>query len=165
VETQWRQETEALVHEGGIHMPYSWTVGLIGSLFFTELRDSGRLLANKCPKCDVVWIPPRQRCPECFQEIGNDHWKTVGPEGVLKHFTIVRYEHAAQPIKPPFAYGLIDLDGADRAFAHFVFSNNLSSLRPGVRVKVILNKIRNGNLLDIAYFNPVEEASEWKESQ
>jgi len=152
---QWRSKTPPLIYEGGIHMPYSWTVGRVGSRFFIELRDNGQIMANRCSKCKGVWVPPRLRCPVCFQEIGSDDWLEVGPQGTLRHFTIVRYEHPAQPLKPPFAYGLIDLDGTDRAIVHLVSGTDLNSLKQGIRVKPVMRSDRQGNMLDIMYFTPV----------
>jgi len=152
---EWRRQTKPLVLEGGIHMPYSWTVGRLGSRFLIELRDHGRIMGNRCPKCRVVWVPPRSRCPECYQEIGDQDWKEVGPQGTLRHFTIVRYEHPAQPMKPPFAYGLIDLDGADRAITHLVSGVDLAYLKPGTRMHPVWRSNRQGNILDIAYFAPI----------
>ena len=153
---EWRRQTEPIIYEGGIHMAYSWTVGRVGSRFFIELKDNGRLMANRCPKCNVVWVPPRLRCPECFQKIEDGDWLEVGSQGILRHFTIVRYEHPAQPLKPPFAYGVIDLDKADRAIVHLVAGTDLESLKPGMSVKPVLKPDRKGNILDILYYTPVE---------
>jgi uncharacterized OB-fold protein len=114
-------------------------------------------MANKCIKCEVVWIPPRPRCPECFQEIDDKSWLEVGPQGTLRHVTIVRYEHPSQPMKPPFAYGLIDLDGANRAIVHLILDADFRKLKPGMRVKPILSPDRKGNILDISYFTPIGE--------
>lgn len=156
----WRRETPPLIQEGGIHMPYSWTVGRVGSRFLAELRDHCRILANRCSKCAVVWVPPRMRCPECFELIDERSWREVGPEGTLRHFTIVHYEHPAQPMKPPFAYGLIDLDGADRAFPHLISGTDLKQLKPGLKLKPVFRPDRQGSVLDIAYFVPAGEKAE-----
>jgi uncharacterized OB-fold protein len=152
---EWRRQTKPLILEGGIHMPYSWTVGRLGSRFLIELRDHGRIMGNRCPKCQVVWVPPRMRCPECYEEIGDQGWKEVGPQGTLRHFTVVRYEHPAQPMKPPFAYGLIDLDGAGRAITHLVSGVDLAQLKAGTRMQPVWRSNRQGNILDIAYFTPI----------
>jgi len=152
---EWRRQTKPIVYEGGIHMPYSWTVGRAGSRFFIELRDNGRIMATRCTQCNVVWVPPRLRCPICLRQIENEDWREVGPLGNLRHFTIVRYEQPAQPMKPPFAYGLIDLDGADRAIVHFILGADLSQLRSGMRVRPVFKQDRIGNFLDINYFTPV----------
>ncbi|MBU2552005.1 MAG: OB-fold domain-containing protein [Proteobacteria bacterium] len=153
---EWRQEVKPIILEGGIHMPYSWTVGRVGSRFFIELRDKGHFLANRCTTCDHVWVPPRLRCPVCFKAIPDEDWLEVGPEGTLKHFTVVHYEQPAQPLAPPFAYGLITLDGADSDVAHLISDTDLDALKPGMRLKPVFQPDRRGNMLDIAYFTPTE---------
>lgn len=152
----WRKETEPLFLDGGIHMPYSWTVGRTGSRFFIALRDEGKIMGNTCPKCEHVWVPPRLRCPKCFDNLEFQDWIEVGPEGTLRHFTIVRYEHPSQPMKPPFAYGLIDLDGTDHAMTHIVYHTDMESLRRGMRLKPQFAPERRGNILDILYFTPTK---------
>ena len=155
MEDQWRRETKPLVLEGGIHMPYSWTVGRVGSRFFAELRDKGRIMASPCSKCKDVWVPPRLRCPVCFHEIGEKDWVEVGPKGTLRYFTIVRYEHDAQPIKPPFAYGVIDLDGTTRGMTHLIQSEKMDDLECGMRLQPVMTFDPQGSILDIEYFEPV----------
>jgi uncharacterized OB-fold protein len=58
-------------------------------------------------------------------------------------------------MKPPFAYGLIDLDGADRAITHLVSGVDLAHLKPGTRMQPVYRSNRQGNILDIAYFTPI----------
>ncbi|MBP1712092.1 MAG: hypothetical protein H6Q43_1589 [Deltaproteobacteria bacterium] len=151
----WRHETQPLIYEGGIHMPYSWTIGKTGSSFFMELRDHQRIMGNQCPECHVIWVPPRLRCPECYVEISQDSWKEIGPNGTLRHFTIVHYSHPAHPLTPPFAYGIIDLDGASRGFTHLISGVDLKALRSGLRLKPIWRSERQGSILDIDYFTPI----------
>ncbi len=154
MDDRWRRETEPIALDGGIHMPYFWTVGRVGSRFLLELKDNNRIMGNRCPQCSVVWVPPRQRCPVCFIEIKEQDWLEVGPQGTLRHFTIVRYSHPDQPLPPPFAYGIIDLDGADRAMTHLLSGCDLDRLASGLRVMPVFVDKRQGSILDIAYFTP-----------
>ena len=39
---------------------------------------------------------------------------------MLETFTIVHYESSVQALKPPYAIGVIKLDGADTAMTHFI---------------------------------------------
>ena len=152
---QWRLETKPLIYAGGIHMPYTWTVGETGSRFFMEFRDKKRIMGSRCPKCHVVWVPVRLRCPECYVEIGRDLWIEVGPHGTLRHFTVVNYSHPAHPRPAPFAYGVIDLDSASRGFTHLISGTELTGLRPGLRLKPVWSSERQGCILDIEYFTPI----------
>jgi uncharacterized OB-fold protein len=58
-------------------------------------------------------------------------------------------------MKPPYAYGLIDLDGAGRAFTHLVSGTDLRSLKAAIRLKPVWKPNRQGSILDIVYFTPV----------
>ena len=152
MDDSWRRSTKPLSLPGGIHMPYSWTVGRVGSRFLIELRDNARIMASRCSPCDLVWVPPRRRCPLCFKEMGEKDWLEVGPEGTVRHFTIVHYEFPEMAFKPPFAYGIIDLDGADAGITHFIYGGELSNLRSGARVKPLMALDPKGSILDILYF-------------
>lgn len=152
---EWRSETQPVILQGGINMPYSWTIGRVGSRFFLELRDNASISANRCAHCRHVWVPPRLRCPICFKEIPDENWMEVGPNGTLRHFTVVRYHHSEQPVRPPFVYGIIDLDGTDGGITHLVDASSIEDLAPGVRLKPVFYPDREGHILDIAHFKPL----------
>ena len=75
----------------------------------------------------------------------------VSNEGVIEAFTIVRYSHVVQPVKAPFAYVLVKLDGADVGFLH-VMTKDLDKLKKGQRVKAKFKAERTGSILDIDSF-------------
>jgi uncharacterized OB-fold protein len=155
MEDQWRRDTKPIVLKGGISMPYSWTIGRAGSRFFTELKDNKRIMASACRKCKDVWVPPRKRCPVCFNEIHDDDWVEVGPKGKLRHFTVIHTNNESHPKKPPFAYAIIDLDGATRGLTHLLYNTKFEELSPGIKVEPIFALDRQGSILDIEYFIPV----------
>jgi uncharacterized OB-fold protein len=150
----WVNEVETLTLKGGIKMPYKWSVGERGSRFLVTLRDSGKLVGNRCSECDTVFVPPRKNCGMCFKEIGEDNWVELGNEGVVTSHTIVRYDHPLQPVKAPFAYALIRLDGADVGFLHIV-KGDPEKVKTGVRVRAKLKESREGNIMDIEFFEIV----------
>jgi uncharacterized OB-fold protein len=83
-------------------------------------------------------------------------WVELGDTGTLQTFTIVRYEKPAlHPLKAPFAYGIIKLDGADSGFVHIIADTDLDKLEAGMKVKAVFKDERQGDLLDIRYFTPV----------
>ncbi|MGZ3594281.1 MAG: OB-fold domain-containing protein, partial [Syntrophales bacterium] len=61
------------------------------------------------------------------------------------------YAHPVQPIKPPFAYALIKLDGADVGFLHLI-KKDLDKIKNGLRVKAKFKAERSGHILDIDSF-------------
>ena len=54
-------------------------------------------------------------------------------------------------MKPPFAYALIKLDGADLGFLHLI-KQDLEKIKNGLRVKAIFKAERVGHILDIDSF-------------
>jgi uncharacterized OB-fold protein len=150
--SDWLEQVKPLTLKGQIKMPYSWSVGEVGSRFLVALRDEQKILGNQCQACKTVFVPPRQNCGKCFQRI--HHWLEVGPEGTVESFTVVRQAYPLQPADPPYAYALIKLDGADVGFLHIIKSG-LERLAKGVRVKPQFAEKRTGQIKDIEAFTIV----------
>jgi len=150
---KWLEEVEDLVYHGRIKVPYQWWVGETGSHFFVTLRDDKKLLGTYCPKCDLVFIPPRKACGRCFSQ--DMEWRELGQEGTLVTYTIPRENEALRPLDIPYAYGIIKLDGADTGLTHLLAEFDEDKLKSGMRVKAVFKEDRQGNILDIHYFKPV----------
>ncbi|MBI4830788.1 MAG: Zn-ribbon domain-containing OB-fold protein [Candidatus Lindowbacteria bacterium] len=149
-----KQQVEEMVHKGRIKVPYTWYVGEYGSKFYVELRDNKKIWGTKCSKCGKVFVPPKKSCGACFVPI--TEWVELKDTGVVQTWTIVRYDAPGlRPLKPPYACGIIKLDGADSGFVHMIAGGDLKKLKAGTRVKAVFREERQGNLLDIEYFEPV----------
>ena len=151
--TDWKAEVENIVCSGRIKVPYKWYVGEIGSHFLTRLRDAREIWGRHCPKCQRVYVPPVKNCGECFAL--TDQWVKVKDEGTVESFTVVRYTHEMHPVKAPFAYALIRLDGADGALLHLIGGTDPDRLKVGMRVKAVFAEQREGSILDIRHFEPM----------
>jgi hypothetical protein len=149
----WIDETEEVIRSGRIKVPYQWWVGETGAHFFSALRDEGRILGSYCPKCDLVFLPPRKSCGRCFSE--SMEWREVSDEGSVMTFTIPRLERDIHPLKQPFAYAVIKLEGADTGLTHLLWDFNEEDLKVGMRVKAVFNEDKKGNIFDIKYFKPI----------
>jgi hypothetical protein len=147
--SDWLKEVEPLTLKGQIAVPYTWWVGETGSRFLVSLRDDQKILGVKCSKCGTVYVPPRKNCGRCFVDI--NEWVNVADEGVITAYTIVHYTNPVQPVKTPFAYALIKLDGADVGFLHLI-KDHLDKLKNGLRVKAKFKAERSGHILDIDSF-------------
>jgi len=146
---------EIIIHRSGIKVPYTWSAGAYATRFFTELKDNKKIWGTKCPKCNCTYIPPRKNCPKCFVNI--TEWVELGNTGTLLTYTIVRYkEPLIQPMEPPYAYGIIKLDGANTGLTHLLGEVDLNKIKPGMRVQAVFREKREGNILDIKYFKPLE---------
>jgi uncharacterized OB-fold protein len=82
-------------------------------------------------------------------------WVEVSDTGTLLTYTITRYAvPGIQPLEPPFALGIIKLDGATSGLVHLLGEVNLNDISIGMRVKAVFREARRGNYLDIKYFRP-----------
>lgn len=143
------------------NIPYNYSAGATATRFFRELRDSRKIYGTKCPRCHRVLVPPRPFCERDF--VAADEWVEVGPAGTVETFTIT-YAAFAGLREPPFAIGLIKLDGASTSLAHFLDGVDVSEPRAlferverGLRVVPTFRKERTGSILDIENFRPVGE--------
>jgi len=154
VMSDWKKDVQVLVHEGKISVPYSWTVGSTLSRFYCELRDNGKIWANRCPSCGAVFVPPKAKCIHCY---GEPHdWVELPGTGTVESYTIVRYEEPAlHPRQAPFVYGLVRMDGADTCLLHFIGDVEPEKVKVGMRVEAVLEEEREGNILDIRHFRPL----------
>ena len=152
-------EEKSAVMEGLVTLPYKWTLGPVFTRFFEEFKNK-RIMGNKCPTCNRVLVPARRFCPRCFDPI--TEWVQVSDKGTIRTWSLITFEFTGQVKKPPYIQGLIDLDGADTALAHFIGGVDLSDLekvkdlvRIGMRVEAKWSDNRQGNIHDIDYFKPI----------
>jgi len=142
---------EVLVSEQVLQVPFNYSAGPTASRFFVSLRDRQVIEGIKCEACNMVYVPPRQTCGRCFQDMSK--WVETGPEGELMNFTVVHYPEPVHPVSAPFVMGLIRLEGADTSLLHLIRAP-LDQIRQGMRVRPVFAKERRGHILDIECFEP-----------
>ncbi len=152
------KEMELLTKGSGeAEQPFRYSVGRWGSKFLIELRDHKKLLGIRCPKCQKVYVPPRQVCSPCFQRM--EELVELSDKGTLVAFTIIRFSFIdpetgiTKPV--PYGYGFIKLDGCDNFFQHFINIEDESKVKIGARVQAVFSEERKGNLMDIKYFGVI----------
>jgi uncharacterized OB-fold protein len=147
--------TGSRIHQSRIRLRYNWWLGEVGSKFYRDLKERGKILGLKCPQCQLVYVPPKENCPKCFCKM--KEWVEVGDTGTVTTYTVVRYAvPSIQPQEPPFVLAKILLDEADSGFIHLLGEVNPNDLKIGMRVKAVFREQREGNLLDIRYFKSIE---------
>ncbi len=143
---------EPVVAEVIGHFNFLVSTGATGTKFLTEIRDNKKILGIKCPSCGKVYVPPRLHCPTCFVRMSE--WVELSGKGTLSSYTIVRYQEPYMPKEPPFAYGVIQMDGADTGMAHLLGEVDLDKIKIGIRLEPVFKEEREGSILDIDYFKP-----------
>jgi uncharacterized OB-fold protein len=146
--------THCFTVEGKLALPYSYFAGRVGSKFLTTIRDEKKILGIRCSKCKKVFVPPRQTCDVCLEDI-RDNWVDVQNRGEVTNFTVVRYNDKHLPRKAPYVLAMIRLDGADTSLVHIVEGVDVDKTKVGMKVRAVFAKETTGTLLDIDHFEPV----------
>ncbi|MEZ4280419.1 MAG: OB-fold domain-containing protein [Myxococcota bacterium] len=129
--TQQSATAASLTAPHNLSYTYKRSLGAVMSRFFTALRDR-RLLGVKRADGKVLF-PAREYDPDTSEAI--DELVEVGPTGVVKSWAWVAKPRRQQPLAHPFAYALVQLDGADTAFLHVVDAGNEAKMATGMRVR------------------------------
>jgi uncharacterized OB-fold protein len=132
---------------------YKRSTGPILGRFFGGLRD-GRILGVR-RRDGRVLVPPKEYDPDTGDALSE--LVEVGDAGVVKSWAWVKAPREHQPVGRPFAYALIQLDGADTPLLHAVDTGDERRMRTGMRVRARFAEQRAGTIRDIACFEPTEE--------
>lgn len=139
-----------------INLLYDYAASAEESKFFRGLGE-GRILGQRCPKCEKVYVPPRGACP--VDGVPTAEEVELGHTGTVTTFCIVNVPFPGQKIKPPYVSAYVLLDGADIAFLHLILECDAADVRMGMRVEAVW-KPRDewGTTIEnIKYFRPTGE--------
>lgn len=136
------------------HVPYHWCYGAYNTEFFRGLMEEQQIYGSRCTSCKKVVVPVAGVCARCFAATEKEP-VAVKDEGVIDSFTIVYLPYPGQPSTPPYAYGMIKLDGTSNFLMHMIDGIPLEEIKVGMRVKAVWNEERTGDFYDIKYFKPV----------
>lgn len=97
------------------------------------------LLASRCTTCGKYFFPKRSLCPNCFEK-GKMEDSFLDRLGIVYASTVVQVPSPVG-IKPPYAYGYVDVTtNRIRVFALFTGADP-SSFRPGQKVELVLEPL------------------------
>ena len=143
-----------------LSIPQRFSTGPVMGRFFQGLKDK-KILANKCPECGRLQLPPREICAEC--RVRAEEWVEVGPEGTLTHSIDITYYASPDPLsgesrETPYCSAHILLDGCKghETFWHEVKIDEIEKLKKGARVRPLWNDTRTGGVKDIKYFEVID---------
>ncbi|WP_370641923.1 Zn-ribbon domain-containing OB-fold protein [Amycolatopsis sp. TNS106] len=115
-----------------IHLRYEHSASPEESRYLRGLAE-GKLIGQRCPSCEKVYIPPRGACPT--DGVPTTDEVELPDTGIVTTFCIVNVPFLGQKIKPPYVAAYILLDGADIAFLHLVLGCDAAEVRMGMRVR------------------------------
>ncbi len=96
--------------------------------------------------------PPIEYEPETGRTL--DELVDVSDRGEVTHWSWVGQPLRKHPLRHPFAWALIRLDGADTGMLHAVDAGSVDRMARGMRVRARWRGEREGKITDIECFEP-----------
>lgn len=128
---------------------YTRSVGPVIGRFLVGLRE-GRIEGIRASDGRVL-VPPPEYDPVTSDSLSE--FVSVRDTGTVKTWAWIDAPRAGQPLQHPFAWALIQLDGADSTLLHAVDAGDPARMHTGVRVRVRWREPRKGEIQDIACFD------------
>ncbi len=139
-----------------VKLSYDYVASPEESAFGRGLHE-GRILAQACPVCHKVYVPPKGACP--VDGVPTSEPVELPDAGIVTTFCIVNVPFLGQRIKPPYVSAYVLLDGADIAFLHLILGCDAHDVRMGMRVRAVWKppEERGFSLENISHFEPTGE--------
>jgi uncharacterized OB-fold protein len=139
-----------------IKLSYVHTVSPGESSFLRALAE-GRLIGQRCPACQQVYIPPRGACP--VDGVPTQDEVKLPDTGIVTTFCVVNVPFPGQQVPVPYVAASVLLDGADIAFQHLVLGCEPDEVKMGMRVRAVWKPREEWetSLRNIEYFEPTGE--------
>jgi len=138
---------------GNLPVTSRYTYGIAGERFFRTLKDEGKIMGAVCPDCDHTYVPAAAFCERCLAEL--TEWVDVGLVGELHTYTVLFVDYEGRQLDEPELVGFITF--GDGGIVHKLEADP-DDLDIGIPMQAILKpkSKREGSILDILYFKPVE---------
>ena len=130
-----------------------YTAGLAGEKFLRAIKDEGKILGSHCDRDGITYVPARQFCERCMDEL--DETVDVGTQGEVHTFTLLFENLDGTPREEPEIVAFISL--GDGGLVNRLDEVELDDLEIGMPVEAVFKPKgeREGSILDIKYFRPV----------
>lgn len=126
---------------------YTRSVGPVLGRFLTGLRD-GQLVGARLSDGTVA-VPPPEFDPSSHSAVTD--FVDLPDTGTVRSWTWVAEPVAGQPFERPFAFALIQLDGADTSVLHAVDVASPDEISTGLRVRARWAAERTGSVTDLVF--------------
>lgn len=146
------RNVDARSWHGDIPMGHKYTMGVAGERFFQHLKEHGQITATIHEGSEAAVLPPRLYNTDTFAPISE--WVTVGPEGTVETFTVVRKDRRGEKYDSPRVLALVRVDGAEGGLLHWIGGCDPADVSIGMRVCAVFEEERSGGMSDIRHFEP-----------
>ena len=109
------------------------------AIAFTDALVNGRITGHRCPRCSLVYVPPRGFCPICVVPTGPDDEVEIADRGIVTSWTVLTpIQYAGQKERVDYALASVLLDGADGTVGQQrLLDVALDEIRPGMWVEAV----------------------------
>jgi len=143
-----------VANRGMVRADFNFWVGQYLDKFFDNLENK-KIVGNKCPKCDDVFVPPRKICGKCNVVIPIDqNWVELPDTGTLVNYTITPYrvnDRTHRKAKD-FLIGMVQIEGSNTSIIYRLLNLEPSEVEIGMKVKIEWAEKTKGNPSDIKGF-------------
>jgi uncharacterized protein len=129
---------------------YTRTTGPVIGAFLTGLRDK-KIRGIKRSNGQVM-CPPLEYDPETADELSD--MVDLKDTGTVKSWAWVTEPREKHHLKKPFAWALIQIDGASTTMLHMVDAGSENKMKTGMKVKAQWSEQTRGFMTDITCFVP-----------
>ncbi|PIP40356.1 MAG: hypothetical protein COX19_05880 [Desulfobacterales bacterium CG23_combo_of_CG06-09_8_20_14_all_51_8] len=146
---------ELIVQKKILSIPQRFATGPVMGKFLSAFKEK-KILANRCPECGRLQLPPREVCAECV--VRATDWVEVGPEGVVSIMDVTFYASpdplTGESRETPYVSAHFLLDGCKghETLWHELKPEDMSRAKKGDRVRPVWSENRIGAITDIKYF-------------
>jgi uncharacterized OB-fold protein len=131
-----------------LELMYRRSLGPVVGGFMTALRE-GTVVGSRTAAGRVI-VPPLEYDPDTGEAVSE--LVPVGSAGVVQTWSWVVEPMPKHPLDRPFAWVLVQLDGADTALLHALDVPGPDDVQTGMRVQIRWKDERVGHITDIACF-------------
>ncbi len=112
---------------------------------------------TRCETCDLIYVPATMFCERCFAEL--ESGCEVPSRGTVFTYTVLFRDLDDKPLDPPQILAYVKLDGANGGLVHYLGAVEPDAVHIGMQVEAVFKDVaeREGSILDILYFRPVED--------
>ncbi len=164
--TGLKKVTDAPVVADTPDLRYEWDNGTALTTYLDGFKN-GKIRGSYCSRCGRMMIPTRNFCEICNLAPVNDHFD-LPDTGTVMTYTIshVNWDSSPLPKGTINIFAVIAIDGAaeNMGLVHRLGNVDPEKVAIGMRVKAVWKKAdeREGNVLDIEYFEPLPKSAKVK---
>ncbi len=121
-----------------VDLDYKIVTSPVHRRFDAQMRE-GRIIGHKCPKCGLVYVPPKGFCPLCSVVTGESDEVEVKDTATITSFTVITpIQYQGQKEKEEYVLANLLLDGADSSIGQQRIEDVAhDQVRMGMRVKAV----------------------------